>query len=255
MSSVFHDQKETNVSLINSNMRIILFIIVTLCPKLHFMKLTENFLLAAEDYRFLLEKKYPGKAIHELVSTRYALNHFERSILYRGVTTNETAGKRISRLITIEQLNNEILHIDLFNVLFTLAAYLRGFPVYRAMDGLVRDASEGHDSNEWVEHLEKALDLLLKHLDETEPEKIIFYLDNPLHLSGYLAREIEKKRAILTTPVEILSDDSPDHLIRSAAVGILATSDSTIIDKSGLPVFDLPGYVLKREFDKDVPPI
>ena len=212
------------------------------------MHISDNFRHGIADYLILLEKKYPEKAIHELVSTRYALNHFERSILYRGVTSSEKAIKRREKLITIEQLNNRTLHIDLFNVLFTIAAYLRGFPVYIAMDGLVRDASESHDSHEWVEHLEKALDLLMKQFDKLGASSISIYLDNPLHMSGYLAKEIEKRQEFVKTSIEIMTVDSPDHYIMNATDGVVCTSDSGIIDRISLPVFDLPGYVLNEKF-------
>jgi len=208
------------------------------------MKFSENFTQALQDYIFFLEKKYPEKSVHELVSTRYALNHFERSVLYRGVTTKEKAGNRGKKLITSEQLANRTIHIDLFNVLFTIAAYLRGFPVYEAMDSLVRDASEGHDSHDWVRHLEKALDLVMDNIDGLKVNRIYCYLDTPIRLSSYVANEIEKKALILVTEVSVIRDGSPDHLIRSAEDGILATSDSSIIDHSLLPVFDLPKHIL-----------
>lgn len=213
------------------------------------MHLSDNFRLALGDYVWLLEKKYPEKSIHELVSTHYALNHFERSMLYRGIAPKGKAIARKSRLITIEQLNNRTLHIDLFNALFTIAAYLRGFPVYLSNDGLLRDASESHDSHEWVDHLEKALVLLLEHIDGLSNHKVVFYLDNPLHLSGYVAKEIEKRSGLFKVETEVISHKSPDHLIRKAADGVLATSDSTIIDRSDLPVFDLPCYILVKAYE------
>jgi hypothetical protein len=213
------------------------------------MHLSDNFRLALWDYVLLLEKKYPEKAIHELVSTRYALNHFERSMLYRGIAPKSKADARRTRLITIEQLNNRTLYIDLFNALFTIAAYLRGFPVYLSNDGLLRDASEGHDSHEWVQHLEQALSLLLEYIDGLGLARAVFYLDNPLHLSSYVAKEIEKKSTDLKLKSEIISHESPDHLIRNASDGILATSDSTIIDRSALPVLDLPKHLLGHKFN------
>ena len=213
------------------------------------MQLTDNFRQALQDYILLLNKHYPEKSIHELVSTRYALNHFERSMLYRGITTFEKAEKRKTRLITTEQFKHRTIHIDLFNTLFTIAAYLRGFPVYLSNDGLLRDASESHDSNEFVDHLVKSLDLLLNCLDVLKIPKAVFYLDNPLHLSGMIAKQIENRAAALKTETGIIRDESPDHLIRSATEGVLSTSDSTIIDKSTLPVFDLPRHVIESAFN------
>jgi len=213
------------------------------------MLFTENFRQAIEDYTHLLNKKYPEKAIHELVSTRYSLSHFERSVLYRGITTNEKAGKRKARLITIEQLRNQSLHIDLFNVLYTLAAYLRGFPVIIANDGLLRDASESHGSGEWEVHLDKGLELLIKSLAGMKFGKAVIYIDNPLEHSKVIAEKLEQILTGSKSLIETITDPSPDHLIREAKDGIIATSDSTIIDKSKLPVFDLPRTVLEFHFE------
>jgi hypothetical protein len=214
------------------------------------MQFTENFLQALQDYIFLLEKKYPEKTILEMVATRYALNHFERSILYRGIPTREIAKRRKNKLITIEHLNNRTLHIDLFNVLFTIAAYLRGYPVYLANDGFIRDASESHGKGDWEVHLEQGLDLLMNNLENINIYDAVIYIDNPLNY-GLVIWEKLKDISINAKPViRIITDPSPDHLIREAKEGIIATSDSTIIDKSELPVLDLPRYILEKSFHK-----
>jgi len=216
------------------------------------MNFSLNFRQSMEDYILLLNKKYPEKAIHELISTRYSLSHFERSMLYRGITTNEKAGKRKARLITIEQLSNHTLHIDLFNILYTLAAYLRGFPVFISNDGLIRDASESHGSGEWEVHLEKGLDLLIKSLPGLKIKKAVIYVDNPLEHSKVISENLEQILKGSKPLIETINDPSPDHLIREAKDGIIATSDSTIIDKSALPVFDLPRHILESSFNRPV---
>jgi hypothetical protein len=221
------------------------------------MIFTENFRQALEDYILLLNKKYPEKSIHELVSTRYSLSHFERSMLYRGITSIEKAEKRKNKLLTIEQLNtgtieqlnNRTMHIDLFNVLYTIAAYLRGFPVFISTDSLLRDASESHGTGEWEVHLDKGLDLLINSLEDLKIQKAVIYIDNPIK-HGLLFSEKLKEISKGSKPtIEIITDPSPDHLIREATTGIIATSDSTIIDKSALPVFDLPKVILEFYFE------
>jgi hypothetical protein len=212
------------------------------------MIFTENFRQALEEYVLLLNKKYPEKSIHELVSTRYSLSQFERSILYRGITTAEKAEKRKSRILSSKQLSKQVLHIDLFNVLYTVAAYLRGYPVYLANDSLLRDASESHGTGEWEIHLDNGLDLLMKSLEDLKLKKIVIYIDNPLKHGPVISERLSELSKITKPAIEIISDPSPDHLIREANTGIIATSDSTIIDKSSLPVFDLPRHVLESSF-------
>jgi hypothetical protein len=213
------------------------------------MVFSENFRNALSDYTLLLNKGYPHKTILELVATRYALNHFERSMLYRGISTDSAAAKRKEKIIKMEQLNNRTLHIDLFNALFTIAAYLRGYPVYLSNDGLLRDASESHGSGEWAAHLEKALDILLASLHTLKISRAIFYIDAPLEIGFEIRVKMMELINNSKPDFEIIADASPDHLLIEAKEGVLATSDSTIIDKSSLPVFDLPRAVLEAHFE------
>jgi hypothetical protein len=213
------------------------------------MIFSENFKHALEDYSHLLNKKYPENAIHELISTRYSLSHFERSILYRGITMHEIAEKRMNRIISTTKLNKQVLHIDLYNVLYTLAAYLRGFPVFISSDSLVRDASESHGSGEWEVHLLKGLELFMEDLDRLKIKKAVIYVDNPLEHYLIIFERLKVLSNRLKPEIKIIADQSPDHLIREAKDGIIATSDSTIIDKSSLPVFDLPRAVLELHFE------
>jgi hypothetical protein len=165
----------------------------------------------------------------------------------------EKAEKRKNKLLTIEQLNIGTLHIDLFNVLYTLAAYLRGFPVFISHDGLLRDASESHGTGEWDVHLNKGLDLLMECLEDLEIRKAVIYIDNPLVYGLALSEKLRELAKSKKPAIEIITDPSPDHLIREATEGIIATSDSTIIDKSVIPVFDLPAFIIRKLFHKEIP--
>lgn len=213
------------------------------------MNFTENFRQAVEDYAHFLNKKYPQKSLLELVGTRYSLNQHERSMLFRGITTIEKASIRNKRLVDPEKVRGEILHIDLYNALFTIAAYLRGYPVYLALDGLLRDASESHGCSDWIEQLDKGLELKLQYFIETKPARVIFYLDNLLEHCRKVVEKIHQHCKRTGMDHEIILHDSPDHLLENATVGLLASSDSTIIDRSELPVLDLPRAILEFHYE------
>jgi hypothetical protein len=216
------------------------------------MHFTENFQDALQDYTLLINKKYPEKTVLEMVATRYSLNHFERSFLYRGISTTAIAEKRKKKLITIEQVDNRTLHVDLFNVLFTIAAYLRGFPVYIANDGMVRDASESHGKGDWEVHLEQGLELMIDHFPELILKESVLYIDNLLEYGLAISEKIRQFARIAVPAIKIISDPSPDHLLKAATEGVIATSDSTIIDKTSLPVFDLAHYILQKSFHPEL---
>jgi hypothetical protein len=213
------------------------------------MNFTEDFNQALQDYVLLLEKKYPQKTILELVSTRYNLNHFERSMLYRGISRADKAETRRTKLVKEETIKDTAIHIDLYNALFTIAAYLRGYPVYLANDGILRDASESHGCSDWIGHLEKGLELMIHCLDRVRPAKAIFYIDNLMEHCRKVVEKIHEHCRECGIDHEIILHDSPDHLLDKATGGILASSDSTVIDRSVLPVMDLPRAVLEFHFD------
>ena len=213
------------------------------------MNFSEDFKEAIHDYVFLLEKKYPHKTIMELIATRYSLNHFERSMLFRGISPADRARARRKKLAEDVTLREQAVHIDLFNTLFTLAAYLRGYPVYLATDGILRDASESHGCSDWIGHLERGLELMMDYLAEQHPDNTFFYIDNPM---GHCRKVVEKIHERCTQHGlghEIILHDSPDHILAKARTGILASSDSTVIDRSALPVVDLPRAVLEFHFE------
>jgi hypothetical protein len=213
------------------------------------MNLSHDFKQALEDYILLLNKNYPHKTVLELVGTRYGLNHFERSMLYRGIAPADKADARKARLVSHPAASGKNLHIDLFNGLFTVAAYLRGFPVYLSIDGILRDASESHGSSDWTVHLDKALDLTMVLLEKIQPLNTVFYLDNPIEHCRVVVETIHNHFKDSGPDHEIVIHDSPDHLLEKAVTGILASSDSTIIDRSPLPVLDLPRAVLEFHFE------
>lgn len=49
-------------------------------------------------------------------------------------------------------------------------------------------------------------------------------------------------------PVEYESFPKPDLQMVKMQNGLLATADSSLIDRSSLPVFDLAAYVLEEKF-------
>ena len=92
------------------------------------------FLKAAFDYVYLTDRKYPGKAILELVGRRYGLSGQERIMLYRGVFSLTESRSRQHKLKVSIRDTEQPLYIDGYNQLFTLAAYLNGDVVFESTD-------------------------------------------------------------------------------------------------------------------------
>jgi hypothetical protein len=105
------------------------------------MEVDEYFIRAVNDYFYLTQRGYPVKGFLMLVGNRYGLNSIQRSILYRGIASDGDNKRRMKKLITTIEIENQHFYIDGFNVLTTIASYLLGKVVFISSDGILRDAS------------------------------------------------------------------------------------------------------------------
>ena len=129
------------------------------------------------------------------------------------------------------------MFIDTANVIFTIHSYLLGITVYTADDGWVRDAAEIHGNLTDNEMLPRSVHLMNHYLVDHPPKHCTFCLDTLLDHSG-LFKEIISSTSF-PFPVKILEEDSADYILRRISEGVIATSDSALIDDSKVPVADL----------------
>ncbi|MEM2083301.1 MAG: DUF434 domain-containing protein [Nitrososphaerota archaeon] len=200
---------------------------------------------AAYDLRFLLNRDYRKEFAIDFISKKYSLNKFERSILYRGVLKEDEAKFIKSKKVNVEQLVNEKVVIDGYNVLNTIKNIQANQLVIYCDDGVIRDISEIHYGFKLDEDSIKALNKIVKILNELLIKEAIFYYDSMISKSGELAaltRKIMEKGKINGNAIAEKSVDS--KIIKEK--GIVLSSDSIILLKIE-KFFDLPEYVLKIE--------
>ncbi len=211
-------------------------------------RLSDNFIIAVKDYRYLLERKYPQKKVLELVGTRYSLSAIERSMLFRGITTQKQAGARKSKSIGQIPADTSIMFIDGFNALLTIGSYLNGNQVYIAADGFLRDASEVHGKIFRTALVEKALRLIFEYLDSIPLSGSRIYIDEAVTHSEALYKRIMFLKQEYNIELLPILSEAVDHTLEKQKTGIIASSDSTIIDRAKTHIFDLPRHVLEFHF-------
>jgi len=199
---------------------------------------------ASDDFRYLLNRRYPRKAALELVGNRYGLTFDERHLLHRGVFSSKNSQARRKKRISVKEIRNKDLAIDGHNVLITIEAGLSGRPLVLADDGFVRDISGLSGSFAKSEVTEKAIQLILKVLKKRKPHKIIFLFDAPISMSGRLAEEIRDRLKRDNLLGDAMAVKVPEKILIGFP-GIVATSDTDIIDRSK-KVLDLAGYVITK---------
>jgi hypothetical protein len=213
--------------------------------------LSHNFLQSAADYLYFLNRDYPQKALIKLIGDRYQLSGAERSMLYRGICSTELSRIRKGKLIEPQGLKLQWLSLDTYNVLITIGSYLNGNTVFVSNDGFLRDASEIHGKVFRSELLNRALKLVFEFLVFCEPAGIRFFIDRPVSHSGKLCALINQIISANKMQGAAETHHSPDFILKNMHEGILATSDSTIIEKTHLPLIDLPLHVLRFHFEPE----
>jgi hypothetical protein len=209
---------------------------------------SSDFPQAVKDYEVFIWKKYPQKAILKLVGDRYKLSGIERSMLYRGVTSYDKAMARRAKLVDASVLKNEILLIDAFNQLLTIGSYLHGKIVFLSMDGILRDASEIHGKD--IQNLLplRSLEIMIAFLINTgiAGAKLIF--DSQVSGHEAFCEKIKKALPDFKLQPEIIISQSTDKELTGQTEGIICTSDSQIIERSPLKIFDLARATLNHHF-------
>ncbi len=209
---------------------------------------SDDFPNAVNDYETFLSKNYPQKPILKLVGDRYKLSGIERTMLYRGITTPDKAELRRGKLIEECKLKNEILHIDAFNQLLTIGSYLHGRVVFISNDGFLRDASEAHSKAIDTILPLRAVEIVIAYLSKTELAGVNLYFDS--QVTGYeiFCERLEKSLPDFVLQPEIIVSGNVDKELINQEEGIICSSDSEIIERTDLKVFDLARATLEYHF-------
>ncbi|MGD0916500.1 MAG: DUF434 domain-containing protein [Thermodesulfobacteriota bacterium] len=204
----------------------------------------EDIQKSAEDFRYLLNRGYPRKAVLELVGNRYGLTFDERHLLHRGVFSSADSKARQKKLIPIKEIQNKNLAIDGHNTVITIEAGLSGRPLVLADDGFVRDISGLSGSFKKTETTGEAIQLIVNLLKKVKPRQTLFLFDAPISKSGELAQEVRNKLKRENLLGDAIAVKVPEKILIGFP-GVIATSDTAIIDQSG-EVVDLAGNILRN---------
>jgi hypothetical protein len=203
------------------------------------------------DYRWFLEKGYPKKSSLQMVTTRHSLNASERSMLFRGIMKTADANRRKEKIISLKEIQKQEVHIDAFNVILTVIAYLNGDKVFISDDGLLRDASENHGKEIDVFLIERSAHLCVESLRSKKIEQCLFYIDQKLAECALLEFLLRVEISRTRIKSEFIRVKSADHILKKLPDIISATSDGDIIDSGNHKVFDLARYILRSNFSPD----
>jgi len=213
-----------------------------------------SFKIATQDYRYLLNKDYPQKALLKLIGDRYRLSKLERNCLFRGIVKNRKSESRQRKIISGKKVKNKSLGIDWYNILITVESYFKGYPIFISDDNIVRDSSAIHGSYRISKVTDRVISEILNVLHLLNPANIEVFLDSPISHSGKMAELLRQNmEKCFSFPFNIEVVPSADYPLKNYK-GIVSSSDSIILEQAE-KVFDLSRFVLKKCFNFNPPKI
>jgi hypothetical protein len=207
---------------------------------------SDNFRQAIRDFSYLIENEYPRKAILKLIGDRYLLNKSQRTLLNRGIMRKRDAVERYKK--TIQSIKNSRLLIDTYNVLLIISNYLLGRIVFISTDGFIRDAGETHGKINRDKVFMRSVQYLVEYLDAERPSEIVFYIDNPVSYSGDLAEHLSRCLKEKKLNGDAIVVNNPDKELILQKEGIIATSDSEVMNGTSCKICDLAALILNSRF-------
>lgn len=204
---------------------------------------------ALRDYFDLLNRGYPEKRTRLLVADRYRLNRSMRSLLFRGVFPDRINRYRSSRRREAPFPPADFITVDFLNVLLVLMNYLYGRGVFISSDGYVRDEGENYRRFGNSSVFKRSLLLFKEALPRIGAVSCLLLVDEkPAALLPPELKEVEVLAAALRTPgrdIQIRRSRQVKREMIGLREGVIATSDSRVLDRSPLPATDLAGFVLE----------
>jgi hypothetical protein len=208
---------------------------------------------AAEDLRYLLNRKYNRDQALNFAADRYKLNREERFILYRAIYSQTEVKERKEKTITFKELGDKTLTIDAYNVIIVLETMLQEKNLIDADDSFVRDISGVFGKHKITKKTHQAIDLIMQTLKQNPPKETLIFFDSPVSKSGELAAITRKKMEQYgingTAQVAKQADNA---VLKKGQVA--ATSDSVILQKAK-KTFDLAGYIVRKNNYEHLYPI
>jgi hypothetical protein len=199
---------------------------------------------ATAELSWLLSRDYPITAALKLVGDRHRLNERQRMAIVRAACSDDKRERRLASRVQPQQLRDQALIVDGFNLLITIEAALSQGVILRCRDSCLRDLASVHGSYRSVQETDRAIALLGETLAALGPASVDWLLDKPISNSGRLAAKLRDLAALHGWPWHVALCFNPDSAIVASAK-IAVTSDALVLDGSAR-WFDLKSYLIEQ---------
>ena len=202
---------------------------------------------AVADLSWLLTRHYPIKGALKLVGDRFGLNERQRLAISRAACSDQSRTLRLASCVAVDNVRDQNLIIDGFNLLITIEAALSGGLLLFCRDGCIRDLSSIHGSYRSVQETETALSLIGESLAGLGAASALWLLDKPISNSGRLAQKIRTLATLNEWDWSVELAFNPDkEIIASDRFAI--SSDGPLLDQTRNWI-SLAPYIIEQRCD------
>jgi hypothetical protein len=185
---------------------------------------------AVQDVSAILSMGYPSKGTLKLVCDRFSLTQRQRLAVMRSACSDQHLAVRRQKQIKFENLTDQPIILDGYNVLITIEAALSNGFIFIGRDSCHRDLASVHSTYRQVNETVKAAELIGNTLLKANVSEVSWLLDSPVSNSGKLKVLLAEiaERNNWNWDIQLLNN--PDaKLIETER--IVATSDSIVLNK------------------------
>lgn len=200
---------------------------------------------AAKDYKYLLNRGYPQRAILNIVVSRYGLTAAERNALLRCVHRTSDVLLVIARLARPTEVVGAHVVIDGYNTLLTILTALEGGPLFLCDDCVIRDVRSSYTKRISMKSLVNSLNVLASALTILRPVSVTIVLDKNVSHSAEHAVMIERALQARAINARVELRRKADTGVLSHSADIVCSSDYLIVTRAR-KVFDLAGYAVTK---------
>ena len=192
---------------------------------------------AVIDALFLLNRGHSLKRATHIAMEHYQLSEMQRVALSRSLDPDKTVQMRQKSRLNREDLCEKTVYIDGFNAIILMESVVSESPIFRCLDGSIRDLANLKGSYKIIDKTEPGIRLILSQLAKLHVAKAIINIDSPVSNSRNLKVLILQLAEDYPVDVEVNLIDACDKSFYDKEFVI--TGDSVVLDnvKSWAPFY------------------
>ncbi len=195
---------------------------------------------------WLLNRGYARNSAITLVSDHHQLRQRQRLAIARAACSDLSLSNRKNKSIKLEQIKDQSLIIDGFNLIITLEVAMANALLLRCRDGCIRDLASLHGTYRMVAGTPEVIYCIGQTLANYGAKEILWLFDQPVSNSGRLAQLVANIANSQGWNWQTRLHKNPDRVIAESK-RIAITSDSAILDVVS-QWLNLPAYLIEHQF-------